>query len=364
MDRAKRNVVHFARLEYFAFESLWPVNIREVAKQLGIGKSTVANALSGKRNVSEETRAKVLEKARQLGYEPNTVLSSYLQMVRTKKPGSLGNIALLHPIFDYGEPNRSFQSIPTCWQEQIRSMADRSADLGYNFDKIDSGGIRAAQLNRILSARGVVGLIIGPLRSGLGHITLDWSRFAAVAVGYTLVRPALHRVCHNHGLGMALALRNCRRKGYKRIGLVLNKESDRRSNGFWLGAYTGDQIRRPKREQVTPLFLPELTADKIQRWIRAERVEAAIFHATGHVPKIPELYNGVSGEVGTILLDRDYDPLSAFYAGIDQQFRLWGAQLVEQLSAQLVQNLRGLPNESITTLLPPKWREGRSLPEK
>ncbi|BCM93945.1 HTH-type transcriptional regulator AscG [Abditibacteriota bacterium] len=48
-----------------------PVTIHDVAAALGMHKSTVSLALSGKGNVSKETRARVAEVAAQLGYSPN-----------------------------------------------------------------------------------------------------------------------------------------------------------------------------------------------------------------------------------------------------------------------------------------------------
>ena len=48
-----------------------PPTIRDVAGELGLHKSTVSLALSGKGNLSAATRQKVLAAARELGYEPN-----------------------------------------------------------------------------------------------------------------------------------------------------------------------------------------------------------------------------------------------------------------------------------------------------
>lgn len=48
-----------------------PVTIHDVAAALGMHKSTVSLALSGKGNVSKETRARVAQIATQLGYSPN-----------------------------------------------------------------------------------------------------------------------------------------------------------------------------------------------------------------------------------------------------------------------------------------------------
>ena len=48
-----------------------PTTIQDVAEALGMHKSTVSLALSGKGNISAQTRARVLAATRELGYEPN-----------------------------------------------------------------------------------------------------------------------------------------------------------------------------------------------------------------------------------------------------------------------------------------------------
>ena len=50
--------------------------IYDIAKAVGVAKSTVANALSGKGTVSEATRQRILQCAQEMGYRPNVVARS------------------------------------------------------------------------------------------------------------------------------------------------------------------------------------------------------------------------------------------------------------------------------------------------
>ncbi|GHO97171.1 LacI family transcriptional regulator [Reticulibacter mediterranei] len=50
--------------------------IYDIAKAVGVAKSTVANALSGKGTVSEATRQRILQCAQEMGYRPNIVARS------------------------------------------------------------------------------------------------------------------------------------------------------------------------------------------------------------------------------------------------------------------------------------------------
>ena len=50
--------------------------LSDIAKELGVNKATVSKAISGKGNLSAETRARILEFIDQCGYKPNAVAQS------------------------------------------------------------------------------------------------------------------------------------------------------------------------------------------------------------------------------------------------------------------------------------------------
>lgn len=50
-----------------------PITIKEIARLLGISKSTVSRALQERSDVNEHTRAKVMKLARELNYQPNAI---------------------------------------------------------------------------------------------------------------------------------------------------------------------------------------------------------------------------------------------------------------------------------------------------
>lgn len=55
------------------------VTIYDIAKAAGVGKSTVANALTGKGTVNEATRQRILHLAREMGYRPSLVARNLSQ---------------------------------------------------------------------------------------------------------------------------------------------------------------------------------------------------------------------------------------------------------------------------------------------
>ena len=78
------------------------VTIKKIAAELGISAATVSLALSGKAGVSEKTRLRIQEKAREMGYplkEQQSVpkmRSPYLTLVIYKR---IGTVVSFHPFF-------------------------------------------------------------------------------------------------------------------------------------------------------------------------------------------------------------------------------------------------------------------------
>ena len=52
------------------------ITMQTIANELGLAKSAVSRALSGKKGVSEQTRRRVIAAARRCGYLPKKISSS------------------------------------------------------------------------------------------------------------------------------------------------------------------------------------------------------------------------------------------------------------------------------------------------
>src|SRR5437762_8271952 len=51
----------------------------DIAKAIGVSKTTVTNALSGKPNVSDSMRQRIVQFAQEIGYRPNVLARSLAQ---------------------------------------------------------------------------------------------------------------------------------------------------------------------------------------------------------------------------------------------------------------------------------------------
>ncbi|MET0263401.1 MAG: LacI family DNA-binding transcriptional regulator [Rariglobus sp.] len=313
------------------------MTIRELAKALGLGKTTVAAALHDSRKVSAATREHVKQRARELGYIANPVASGFLRQVRSQGIRRYrANLALVMPMHaDYHY-----------LQELIKGASARCRELGYGLDVFRADSYEPEKLTQILLARGILGVGIGPLDDPVGQITLDWSRFATAAYGYTMAQPAIHRVVPYHLHGIRDAFRACIQKGFKRIGLALKTREDQRSDRLWSAGFIDLQRSLPAARRVRPLLASEgdYTKTRIREWLRQERPDVVILQTSGDLLRSVETAKKLPCVVLDLLPDDQV-------AGIDQQFSRCGALLIDLVSAQVLHNQRGIPETPTISLV-------------
>ncbi len=95
-----------------------PVTIRDVAKRLNLSITTVSRALDGYADVAEETRQKVIEMAREMGYAPNRVA----RQLRKKRTETLGFIL----------PTSTPRFSDPFFAEFLSGLGDQAATRGYD----------------------------------------------------------------------------------------------------------------------------------------------------------------------------------------------------------------------------------------
>lgn len=322
------------------------MTLGKLAEILGLSKATVSYALRSSPMVSAKTQAWVQKRAAELGYSPNPVASAFLQQIRAQGHDHYqANLAFLIPAKVRHNHLDSLQ----------QGAQERARELGYGLDVIpyekDCG---AARLTKMLVARGILGVAIGPMSNVMGHMDLDWSRFACATYGYSMEHPAIHRVVHHHCHGIRTAFRMCQQKGYKRIGFALSSESDLRSNRLWSSGYLGMQYLLPKAKRVNMLLTSheEWGPGKVGEWLLKERPDILIVHALGYFPGLRDLLKSMPFKVDCAVLDREPDDPCG---GIDQQFSLSGRMLVDLLSAQIRHNERGIPPAPILSMVNGTW---------
>lgn len=250
--------------------------MHDVARAAGVHQTTVSLALRNHRSLPLATRTRIQAVADKLGYRPNPFVSAWVSSRRRSKQG------MYQPILAYVETY--FPGAQPYFDELQRGAAQRAEELGYRLDpfQLGKGGVTSAQLDRILLARGIHGMLIAPRTSGAELLELSLDRRAAVGLGLSLKEPFIERVSNDHFLSTRMAFAKCRELGCRRIGFMNSLTHSERLEHRYLSGYLLAQTLLPDSEgHLTPLLYKDdvpkaKKTEVIERWIRRERPDVVL----------------------------------------------------------------------------------------
>ena len=181
------------------------ISIVEVAADAGVSVTTVSHALSGKRAVSEATRAKVLASIERLGYRPS-VLAQGLRSQRTQTVGLL--------IADITNPY---------YPAVARAVHDVLTAHDYLPFIGNTDGDRDTEITFLqeMVARSVDGIIMQPMALSSAEIHgIVGDRMPLVVAGDEQGDQTVDRVTSDDAAGIDEAVRHLHARGYRRIGFL------------------------------------------------------------------------------------------------------------------------------------------------
>lgn len=182
--------------------------LNDIAKALGISKTTVSRAISGKGRVSAATRQRVLDCIKEMNYSPNMIAKSFSE-------NKTYNIGVVIPVDNIETEAPFFQ---TC----LMSISKCCALRGYDTVVIGAEKNDLSQLRRVLGSRKVDGVIITrPLQDGSMEELLSTKEMPYVTIGQS-TDPSAVRVdsAHKEGCCELTAYLLMNNKPAK-IGLIL-----------------------------------------------------------------------------------------------------------------------------------------------
>jgi len=334
--------------------------LRSLAAEAGVSATTMSFALRNSPEVSDATRARLQRLARARGYSINPLVSALFSQVRRWKPrGDHAVIAYLNTWW----PRRLWETCNTK-TGQFRGAAQRAAALGFHLENfwLREPGMTPARLARIFRARGIRGVVVGPVQDQRAPLDFPWGDFALATMGYSLSQPAIARASHAHFRGMYRAMDELIARGYQRIGYVTSRDFEGRVNSLWGAAYRYNQHRLKAKNRVAPLeFESEADARGLQRWLAQARPDAVVNALPNVFEILTELELRAPDDLGFAHLDLPTHLQAAGVCGIDQLWEIVGAGALELVASQLYTNTCGLPPHPVTQLVEGIWIEGRTL---
>ncbi|HEY0945691.1 MAG TPA: LacI family DNA-binding transcriptional regulator [Opitutaceae bacterium] len=341
-----------------------PPTLREIARCAGVSHTTVSLSLRNHPSIPEATRERVRLLADQLGYRSNVLVSALMSQVRLKQHKSAPEVVG----FLTGGPTAEDWKNHSAQVGFYEGARRRAQKLGMRVEPfwLGPGGAASAATCRMLHARAIRGNLISPFPVPVYAHELDWSRLICVGLGYVFNDRPLHRSTHNHFRGAFLAYENLARLGYRRIGLMLDREENRRVNYNWLGGYLAAQNTAGGAALEPLLTTAPENAATVKAWIKKHRPDAVIGFGPRQFLALKQLGYQIPGDIAYAALDVEQTRLAHVEAvsGIDQNLPLIGGTAVDILATQLYHNEQGLPQHPVLSMIEGHWVEGRTAPPR
>ncbi len=313
---------------------------------------TISLALRNSPEVSAETRARVHDAAAKAGYAPDPALSILNNYRRDRQ--LIARHSTLAYVTNWSTADAWRVGFPSVF---FAPAATRAAQLGYTLEPFWLGAYSSqAKASHVLAYRGVRGLILAPLPHGPGGLRLMWNRFAAVAVGPTIVRPVLDRVLHDYAFSVQTVLRELRRLGYRRIGLALPARIDAITEHRISNSFIAETTRQAVLRGSAAWLSRDESKPSLLSWIEKLRPDCVIsMTSSAHSAWLREGGYRIPKDLGFASLRRlgDHD-----VSGIDYGHEQIARSAVERVVLRLQQNELGIPAWPQHGLVPGKWSPG------
>jgi LacI family transcriptional regulator/LacI family repressor for deo operon, udp, cdd, tsx, nupC, and nupG len=330
----------------------------DIARKVGLGRSTVSMALRNHPEIAASTRERVLRAAREMGYQPNPLISLLMSQLHEETAARRDTVLAVinEPGADWSW--RDFPLFQAMWSG-IEEQAKRRGYLIEEF-RVGAHGLPAARLRQILVARGVPGVILAPKLDTGPSLFTGWEDFASVTLNWSITTPGLSRACVDcfHNFNRAWAALEAR--GYRRIGFFNNPGQSIRLAHQYLAANLAQLQLLPPERRVNPFSPPpeRASAPDLREWLHRERPDAVLLSDAGYMARLVREAVSVPDELGVAALELGNAP--AGMSGIDERVGAIGAAAVDLLIGRLQRNERG-PAEAPRLLhVAGAWRDGDS----
>lgn len=335
-----------------------PVTMSDVGRAAGVSQAAVSLAFRRDPSIPAATRQRIFAVARRLGYRRHAAISALMAQVRARKPMAIkAELAAL----TFWSDRAAFEQNPT-WQEQWRGAQGRARELGYALEEFWTGapGMSTQRLTSVLQARNIEGVLVFPLPAPQ-PLEFPFDRFSAIAIGYTLESPLVHRVVTAHFDSVLIALTELRSRGYANIGLVLDEQMSQRVRRNWKAAFYAYGLELGRVDSAAILSLPSQGApERLGTWLRRFRPDAVLCGGPQPIRAwLRELGLSAPKDIGIVRLANILPEERC--ACIDEKWRQVGAAAVDLLVGQLHRGQRGIPERPMLTLVRGEWVGGETV---
>lgn len=325
------------------------VTLRDIAARCDLSATAVSLALRNHPSIPEVTRERVRAVTAALGYRPDPALAALNHYRRQRSPTTPGYVLAYVTCF---EKRNDWQQSPFS-RRAFRGAFDRAESLGYRMEHVwlNEPGLTRERFTQVLETRGIRGMVIAPMPRPASRLELAWDRFSCVAIGPSLISPVLNSASGDQYQGIMLALDRLRLLGYRRIGLMIDPDADRRNHGKYQAALAFTAT--PETPQ--PLVASQPSDDDLRTWLNREKPDAVLSEVDDTFDRLVRLGVRVPQKIGFASLVRSG---RKEISGVDTFPEQIAGAAVLRLQQMLYENETGVPELPSCTFLPGKWVDG------
>jgi len=336
------------------------VTVRDIAEEVGLHFTTVAEALRGSSRIKEATRTRVEEAAVRLGYRPDPILSALSAYRSSNMRSSFQGVL----IWINGFPKKNyFIEDHSFYGDCYKGALERAQMLGYKLDLfwIGQKGMTGKRASNILKARNILGIVVGPIPEITADIDIEWENFNALRIGYSLTDSRITNVISDQFANAQWAFSRLMQDGFKRIGFACPRYLDDRVSNKFSGAYMS-MVYRHFNKPPMPMFLDEDQRgdrEAFLAWYEKYRPEVILAGGRSTYYKfLIEAGIKVPERVQFVSLHSEF--LRSPVAGISQNGVAVGGVAIDHLVGMIQRFKVGLESYPKTTTILGRWVEGES----
>lgn len=328
----------------------------DVGRLAGVCASTVSLALRNDPRIPEATRLRVQKAAHKLQYTPDPMLSALV--ARRSQSGQSRALANIAAILDDRWPNYEVNGWITL---HFHGMEKACQQLGYHLDIINIQRDLHTHPNpdRLLTSRGIRGLVILPVYDNNINVPLDWNRYAAISIGTPLDHVRTHHTSADLYSGMTLACEKIRELGYYRVGLAHWKLYEERNRYEWLGSLCKESYAHTGFTVVPPYLSENERPDEAEllSWFQKHQPDCILTNNTWVDRLLRQSGVKVPQDVGIVALSRNVSYMEPF-SGIAQHLDTTAEVAVKHVHTMLMHGETGLPEYPSEIKIYPHWHDG------
>lgn len=328
------------------------MTLQQIAERAGVSRATVSYALRNHPKIPPETREQIQAVARALDYRPNPRVAGLMAHIRRGLAQPFGErIAFVWVHTTREEARRS-----AFLRAVLKGARDRAEQGGYALEEFwtSDPGMTDARLQKIIRARGIVGVVLSPVTTAETSVTLDWdwSVFAAAVIGNVTWSPELHHAGHHHYLGMRMCMTELAKLGCTRPAALVDEATHERAKRAWEGAFLAHHPAAADARSLWAVWRRGEKAD-FAGWLRWTKPDALIVHTTELLGAagVRTLVRRLKLPIVTLSWQNEAPGIG----GVDQRNERVAAHAVDLVISQLNLNELGPPDLPRIMLFAGSW---------